>query len=151
MNPQTRDLVSILNTLIETDKDGEGGYLTAAKCVTNSDLKALFTSYSQQRAQFAAELQAEVQRLGGRAEQTGSLAGALHRGWTNIKAAVVGGDEAAIIAECERGEDVARKNYEEALQQNLPADVHAIVNRQYASVKEAHDRIRALELATAAH
>src|SRR5437868_12560597 len=90
MSPQTRDLVSVVNNLIETCRDGEEGYQTAAKCVNNSDLKALFTSYSQQRAQFAAELQDEVRRLGGEPEKTGSIAGALHRGWTNIKSAVVG-------------------------------------------------------------
>jgi uncharacterized protein (TIGR02284 family) len=149
MHPQNPDLVSTLNTLIETCKDGEEGFQTAAKCVTNSDLKTLFTSYAQQRGQFAAELQAEVRRLGGDPEKTGSLAGALHRGWTNLKSIVAGASEASIIAECERGEDVARTAYEAALQQNLPADVHAIVNRQFASIKEAHDRVRALEVAAA--
>jgi uncharacterized protein (TIGR02284 family) len=149
MHPQNRDLVSILNTLVETCKDGEEGFQTAAKCAANGDLKTLFASYSQQRGQFAAELQAEVRRLGGDPEKTGSISGALHRGWTNLKSMVVGASEASIIAECERGEDVARKAYEEALQQDLPADVHAIVNRQFASIKEAHDRIRALEVAAA--
>jgi len=149
MTSKPLDLIAVLNKLIETCKDGDEGFQTAAKCVTNSDLKTLFQSYAQQRALFASELQAEVLRLGGDPEKTGSLAGALHRGWTNIKSVVVGGDEASIIAECERGEDVARKNYEEALQQNLPADVHATVNRQYASVKESHDRIHALEVAAA--
>src|SRR5947209_672049 len=110
----TREVVSTLNTLIETCKDGDEGYQTAAKRVANTDTNTLFLSYSQQRAQFAAELQGEVQRLGGDPEKTGSIAGAFWRGWTNIKAAVTGGDEAAIIAECERGEDAAKKNYEEA-------------------------------------
>src|SRR5579872_6074883 len=133
------DTVSVLNKLIETCKGGEEGYRTAARCVANSDLKVLFTSYAEQRAQFAAELQAEVRRLGGDPEKTGSLVGALHRGWTNLKSMVVGADEAAIVTECERGDDAARKSYEEALGQSLAADVHAVFNRQFASIKEAHD------------
>jgi uncharacterized protein (TIGR02284 family) len=147
MSDPNRDVIAVLNDLIETCKDGEEGYRTAEKCVHNEDVKKLFNSYAQQRARYAAELQSEVQRLGGTPEKTGSIAGALQRGWTNIKCAVTGGDEAAVIAECERGEDAAKAGYEKALQEHLPADVLAIVQRQYAGIKEAHDRIRALEVA----
>jgi len=149
MSAPSNDVVTALNRLIETCKDGEEGYRTAANCVNNSDLKILFTTYAEQRAQFAAELQAEVSRLGANPEQSGSLVGALHRGWTNLRSIVVGADQAAITAECERGEDAALKTYDEALGQSLPADVHAIVNRQRASLKEAHERVHALELAAA--
>ena len=55
-------LISTLNNLIETCKDGENGFRTASDGVKNQELKALFLTYSQQRAQFASELQAEVRR-----------------------------------------------------------------------------------------
>jgi uncharacterized protein (TIGR02284 family) len=144
------NVISTLNNLIETCKDGQNGFQAAADGVKHSELKTLFHTYSQQRAQFAAELQAEVRRLGGDPEQTGSVAATLHRGWINIKSAVTGEDEAAVITECERGEDSAVKNYQDAINADLPADVRAVVERQYAQVKEAHDRIRALERATGA-
>jgi uncharacterized protein (TIGR02284 family) len=137
--------ISTLNNLIETCKDGQNGYQTAAEGVTNSELKTLFGTYSLQRAGFAGELQNEVRRLGGDPENTGSVAATLHRGWINVKSAVTGADEAAIIAECERGEDSAVKNYKEAAGEELPADLKAIVEKQYAQVQEAHDRIRALK------
>ena len=139
------DVISTLNNLIETCKDGQNGFQTAADGVKNAELKTLFHTYGQQRAQFAGELQAEVRRLGGDPEQTGSVAATLHRGWINIKSAVTGEDEAAVISECERGEDSAVRNYQEAINAGLPADVRAIVERQYTEVKEAHERIRALE------
>jgi uncharacterized protein (TIGR02284 family) len=144
------DVVSTLNNLIETCKDGQNGFQTAADGVKNSELKTLFHTYSQQRAQFAGELQGEVRRLGGDPEQTGSVAATLHRGWIDIKSAVTGEDENAVISECERGEDSAVSNYKDALNANLPADVRSIVERQYTHIKEAHDRIRALERATGA-
>jgi uncharacterized protein (TIGR02284 family) len=140
--------VSTLNNLIETCKDGENGFRTAADGVKNSELKTLFLTYSQQRAQFAAELQAEVRTLGGDPENTGSVAATLHRGWINIKSAVTGEDEGAVISECERGEDSAVSNYKEALNENLPANLQSIIQRQFTAVKEAHDCIRALEKAT---
>ena len=143
------NVISVLNNLIETCKDGQNGFQTAAEGVTRSDVKSLFYQYSQQRAQFAGELQDEVRRLGGDPTETGSVAATLHRGWIDIKSAVTGADENAVLAECERGEDSAVANYKDALaDQSLPADVRAIVERQYAQVQEAHDRIRNLERAT---
>jgi uncharacterized protein (TIGR02284 family) len=145
------NVIATLNNLIETCKDGQNGFQTAADGVKNGDLKTLFHTYSQQRAQFAGELQTEVRRLGGDPEKTGSLAATLHRGWIDIKSAVTGEDEGAVISECERGEDSAKRNYEDALaDENLPGDIRTIVERQFAQIKEAHDRIRSLEKATGA-
>ncbi len=140
--------ISTLNNLIETCKDGENGFRTAADGVKNAELKTLFSKYSQQRAQFATELQGEVRGLGGDPEKTGSVAATLHRGWIDIKSAVTGQDEAAIIAECERGEDSAKSNYEEALKEDLPAKVKSTIEKQYGMIKEAHDRVRDLKRAT---
>jgi uncharacterized protein (TIGR02284 family) len=53
-------------------------------------------------------------------------------------------DDYAVLAECERGEDVAKKVYEEALSEDLPADIKTLVQRQYEGVKTNHDRIRQL-------
>jgi uncharacterized protein (TIGR02284 family) len=142
--------ISTLNNLIETCKDGENGFRTASEGVKNQELKTLFLTYSQQRAQFASELQEEVRRLGGDPEQAGSVAATLHRGWINIKSTVTGEDEGAVISECERGEDSAVRNYQDALKENLPTELQTTIQRQYTQVKEAHDRIRALEKATSA-
>ena len=138
--------ISVLNNLIETCKDGQEGFRTAAEAVTRPDLKTLFGTYSQQRAQFAAELQNEVLRLGDDPEKTGSVAASLHRGWIDLKSAVTGRDDIAIISECERGEGSAVRNYEDAVNdEDLPENLREIVRRQFAQVKEAHDRVRTLE------
>ena len=142
-------VIATLNELIETCRDGQEGFRTAAEGVTRSELKTLFHDIARQRALFVGELQTEVRRLGGDPEKAGSVAATLHRGWINIKSAVTGEDETAVLAECERGEDSAVSNYKDALADvNLPADVRAIVERQYAQVQEAHDRVRNLERAT---
>jgi uncharacterized protein (TIGR02284 family) len=143
--------ISCLNNLIETCKDGEDGFKTAAVGVSRADLRTLFNTFSQQRAQFAAELQNEVRRIGGDPERSGTVAGSLHRGWMDVKSAVTGKDDNAILSECERGEESAVKNYEGAMaDQSLPAHLREIVRRQYAAVKETHDRVRSLERATGA-
>ncbi|MDQ5838049.1 MAG: PA2169 family four-helix-bundle protein [Acidobacteriota bacterium] len=144
------EVISTLNGLIETCRDGQNGFKAAAEGVQNSELKSLFYAYSQQRAQFVGQLQDEVRRLGGDPENTGSVAASLHRGWIDIKSAVTGGDDASIITECERGEDSAVKTYSDALGKDLPAGVRPVVERQFAAVREAHDQILALERASGA-
>lgn len=144
------EVISTLNNLIETCRDGQNGFQTAAEGVNNTELKQLFYHYSQQRASFVGELQDEVRRLGGDPENSGSVAASLHRGWIDIKSAVTGKDDGSIISECERGEDSAVSNYRDALENDLPANVRSTVERQFAEVKQAHDRIRSLERSSGA-
>ena len=144
------EVISTLNGLIQTCRDGQEGFETAADGVENGELKKLFRDYSRQRAGFVGELRDEVRRLGGEPADSGTLGGSLHRGWMDIRAAVSGGDDAGIITECERGEDAAVKNYSAALGRDMPAGVRPVVERQFAAVKEAHDRIRSLQRASGA-
>ena len=139
----SQEAVSTLNDLIETLKDGKNGFETAASDVKDANVKAIFTEFAQQRSQLASELQSEVRKLGGDPEKSGSVSATMHRGWINIKSAL-GGGEKSILNEAERGEDVAVKSYEKALQQNLPGDLSSVVRRQYDQVKQAHDRVRDL-------
>jgi uncharacterized protein (TIGR02284 family) len=144
MANDAKHVISTLNDLIETCKDGANGFREAAGAVTNADAKALFTSRVPAIEQSAAELQGEVRRLGGDAETTGSVAAAVHRRWIDIKAAVTGRDEAAILTECERGEELAVKAYEDALKTDLPAEVRTVVERQYRGAVANLEKVRAL-------
>jgi len=138
------NVVSVLNDLVETSKDGEKGFRKAAEDTKDTTLKQLFTGRAEDCARGAHELQDVVQRLGGKPQTGGTVGGALHRGWVDIKSAVTHRSDHAILEECERGEDVAKKNYRDALDKELPADVRAVVERQYQGVIENHDRIRDL-------
>ena len=144
MATDTRDVISVLNDLIETCKDGVNGFRTAAAAVQSPEAKALFNSRVPIIEHAAEELQAQVVRLGGDPERTGSVAATLHRGWIDLKSAVTGRDDAAIITECERGEQVAVKNYEDALKKDLPADIRALVERQYRGTIQNLEKVRAL-------
>ena len=142
--------ISILNGLIETCEDGVKGFRTAAAAVKHPAAKALFTSRVPVIEHAAAELQAEVRRLGGTPETTGSVAAKIHRGWIDLKAAVTGQDDAAIITECERGEQVAVHNYEEARKHDVPSDIRTIVERQYHGAVQNLERVRTLGAAAGA-
>jgi len=138
------DVISTLNGLIEICKDGQDGFKDAAEGIERSDLKKTFYEFSQQRSEFVGVLQATVRSLGGDPEKTGSFAGVVHRGWIDLKSAITGKDEGAILNECERGEDYAKDAYTEALKTNLPANVADIVSQQSHAILAAHNRIKSL-------
>ncbi len=136
--------ISTLNNLIETCKDGQEGFKQAAEGIQRSDVKSVFYELGQQRTKFAGELQALVRELGGDPETTSSTVGALHRGWINLKSAITGQDDAAILNEAERGEDIAVNAYKKALEETLPANVQTVVQQQSTQVKAGHDKVRDL-------
>ena len=137
-------VVATLNRLLETTKDGESGFRTCADAVKNAGLKRVFEDAARRCDEGAKELEAKIRRLGMQPAPSGTTTGALHRAWTNIKSSVTGMDDYAVLTECERGEDVAKRVYEEALIDDLPPDVMALVRHQYEGVKINHNRIRDL-------
>ncbi|MEO7358709.1 MAG: PA2169 family four-helix-bundle protein [Gemmatimonadaceae bacterium] len=145
MSDDTNDkAISVLNELIETCKDGAKGFASAAEKAESSELKTLFQKYSAQRESFAADLDGQVMSLRGKPAESGHVAAVIHRGWIDIKTAFAGNDDKALLNECERGEDYAKKAYMDALANHLPSDAHAVVERQAVEVKAAHDNIREL-------
>ena len=136
--------ISVLQDLIETNRDGQHGFRTAAEDAKDAELARVFTEFSTQRTTFIAELQDRVRSLGGDADKSGSVSGSLHRGWIDLKAALSSNEPHAVLAEAERGEDAAVKAYREALEENLDPITRGIVSRQYASVQAAHDRVKSL-------
>ena len=142
---EKKEIISVLDGLIETLKDGQHGYKQAAENVRDPKLQSLFRDYSDQRSRFVTALQSEARKFGDdKPEDTSSAAGALHRGWIDLKSAMTGGDEHAILAECERGEDSAVEEFQKAVNDDLPPALQEVVSRQYAEIKAAHDRIRDL-------
>ena len=136
-------VIGTLNSLIELNRDGQSGFKEAAEKIEAPQVKQFCFEQSRSRAQFVGELQPLVHSLGSEPDNTGSVAGALHRGWIDLKSALGGGDQ-AILAAIETGEDHAVNEYKKALAETLPAHVHAIVERQFQSVKQAHDKVKAM-------
>jgi len=134
-----------LNGLIETARDGERGYLTAAADVKNSELRSIFEEYAEQRRKFVRELEAEVERLGGRPVESGSVAAAVHRGWIDLKGAISGGGVHAIVAACETGEDAAQAAFERVVNLDISGATRTLVEKQWRQIQEAHQRMRHLK------
>lgn len=146
----TNRTAAVLEDLYQTLQDGRQGFDTAADKLQDEghgDIAGRLREFSSQRQRLAGELINEAGNNGIRLDVdagNGSAAGALHRGWMSMKDALTGNDAHAILAAAERGEDHAVKEYEKAMDEELPASVRSLVNKQAMEVKSAHDTVREL-------
>lgn len=140
----THDITDTLNDLIQICVDGEEGFRAAAEALEDPGLRDELLDYSAERRRFRDELHSRVAAGGEDPIERGSVAGALHRGWIDLRTALATNDRYAILAECERGEDAAVAAYRKALSSDLPPEFETIVQLQYEDVLRAHDRVKAL-------
>jgi uncharacterized protein (TIGR02284 family) len=143
-------VLSVVEDLIETCKDGQKGYQDAASHTKRADLKTYFNQQSLERASFAGELEAILIQLGEPDKKvSGSVAASLHRAWIDTKVSLGAGDH-SILESVEAGEDSTKDAYEKAVTKDLPENIAQIVRRQASSVQRAHDKVKSLRDTTAA-
>jgi uncharacterized protein (TIGR02284 family) len=138
---------AVTKDLIETLEDGKEGFAKGAEKLENSDapdLATTFRHFSEQRSSFSAELREIAKDYGDNIHESGSVAGALHRGWMSLKDALAGSDPNGVLQAAEQGEDHAVKEYEKALNDDISPTLRAVVVRQAEEVKAAHDQVRTL-------
>lgn len=141
-----QDQISMLNTLIATTTDSINGYEDSAKNIDSERLREVFRNRADERQQVVQQLREEVRRLGGDPEDSGSFLGKAHQRFDDLKAAITGRDEKAIVNEVERGEDYLKAKYEAALNSdNLTGESRQVVERCYQSVRSGHDQISQLK------
>jgi len=131
-----------LDDLIELNIDSSKGFEEAAERFDAPSLSSLFREHSAIRGRFAQELQTIVYANGERPSTSGTSLGTMHRWWLGLRGQIASGEEYAILAEAERGEDAIKHKYEEVLKEGLGDSISQVIARQYVSIKEAHDSVR---------
>jgi uncharacterized protein (TIGR02284 family) len=137
--------------LVETLRDGERGYATAAEKVRDGDHAAWATTlqrFSEQRVDFRREIVEMGHDYGEDVDESGTMTAALHRGWIALKDALTGDDPDSVLGACVTGENHAVSEYEKALKQDLSAGFREVVTRQHAAVVAARDEVKALQSAS---
>ncbi len=138
--------IRTLNGLIATTLDSVDGYQEAAKDAESSRFGTIFTTRAGERRAVAQALQAEVLRLGGNPEDDGTALAGAHRVFLNLKSAVTGSDDKAIVDEVERGEDHIKAKFEDALADNdLSPATKTAIQTAFTSVRQGHDQMRDLK------
>ncbi len=135
------DAIDQLDHLIQINKDAETGFLTAAENIRNSELETLFTGYAKHHARFAAELKQEVERRGRAPSDSGTLGGALHRGWIDLKSTLSGHSASAILASCESGEESAEAAYERAADAHPSGQLNTLIEKHHQQIQQIRTRL----------
>ncbi len=143
------EIVYALNACIETCTDGERGYAAASADVRDTELKRLFHDRSRQRTEFAIALQSVITAIGAFPENQGTVKGAAHRAWIEVRRAVDRGDR-MILEECIRGEKSALEAYQRALQRapltDMPPDARELVKAQYVAIENSLADLQRMKL-----
>jgi uncharacterized protein (TIGR02284 family) len=138
--------IKVLNSLITTTIDSANGYERSAEDVESGRFAEMFREYGQQRRGVVNALQAAVREMGGEPEDDGSLKADLHRRFVDLRAAITGGSDKAVIEEVERGEDYIKAKYQAALKDDeLSEGARGIIQIAFESVREGHDKASALK------
>lgn len=141
LNDETLEKV---NDLVRVNIDSSRGFETAADAIENASIASLFREISEERASFGRELAKFVELNDEEANDSGSISAAVHRWWISARGALSGGDDYAVLAEAERGEDKIKEQYETVLKEIPGSALNSVLQDQYARVKRSHDRIRDL-------
>ena len=140
------DEITTLNTLTATLIDSVNGYRDAAENSESGRFQQLFRTNADERDRMVEELRAEVRRLGGDPEDSATFLGQAHQRWLDLKAAITGRDEKAIINEVERGEDYLKAKFQAALDSgSLTGESRTVVERVFQSVLKGHDQVSSIK------
>jgi uncharacterized protein (TIGR02284 family) len=138
--------IEVLNDLIRINNDRIVGYEKAVDKAneTDVDLRSIFNRMAQESRKYANELTTQVRRLGGDPASGTTASGKIYRVWMDVKSGLSSSERKSVLEECEFGEDAAQKAYEKALapDNDLPADVRAIIQDEKTNLKNSHDTIR---------
>jgi len=138
--------ISVLNGLIATTLDSMKGYEDAAKDAESTQYATMFADFARDRATVATDLQNQVRNLGGEPELDSSMLAAAHRTFMDLKQAIAGKDDKAIIQDVERGEDHIKAKFEDAMKDgDLTPATQTAITKAFASVREGHDKMSALK------
>ena len=132
-----------LRDVIQSLIDGQEGFQKIGEHLKDETLRKYFAAESLKRSQFRGELEELLHKAGVHdVKEKGTVSGAIHRTWGDLKAHLGGGDH-TLLETAEAGEDEAKKAYKKALEKELPLPVKQILTTQYAHIQTSHDYVKA--------
>jgi len=134
------DEKDIVKDVVQVLHDGHKGFSDLAKHIEDPQVKAYFLKESQNRAQYASELESAA---GLDRDEGGTAGGAMHRAWGDLKGKLGGGDH-TLLETAEQGEDAAKKAYQKAMQApEVTGNIRQILEKQQVHIRQSHDQVKA--------
>ncbi|WP_179319551.1 ferritin-like domain-containing protein [Winogradskyella helgolandensis] len=146
MATYTEQVGNKLNGLLEKNYDAEKGYAKAAENTEHAGLRTFFNRKSQERRTFGHDLKSEIRAFGEDVDKGGSLTGAAHRTWMDVKALFSADNEESMLEEAIRGEKASVDEYDEVLQEaSLPSSTKSILLSQKNIIETDLFKVKSLE------
>lgn len=140
----SKESLSTLQDLIRINIDAAKGFDEAADNIEIQSVAETFRQLAIERNANSNELTRYIELNHADAAVSGSILGAIHRAWIDLRSAVSGGDAYVILSEAEKGEDSIKKSYEDALAETTGSAIHSVLAQQFIGIKRGHDRVRDL-------
>ncbi|WP_194768423.1 ferritin-like domain-containing protein [Tamlana sp. I1] len=140
------ETVEVLQELLQKNYDAEEGYKQVMVKTENVALKQWLQSKAKQRSSFATELDGKIRELHGEPVTSGSILGAAHRAWIDVKTTLSSDTDEAILEECLRGEKASVNEYEKQLEKvNSKTEVGNLLEHQLINIKLALNTVKRIE------
>lgn len=136
-----RNLISVLNTLLQSVIDEERGLRKWAQIVRDPDLSKAFEAAAAQCKVLSNEIERNIRYRGGEPFENGAYSGFDWRGRARFEASEAKTLDRAVLVDCARGEDLVKGAYEDALKKDLPVDIRMFVARQRKVLQDHYSRI----------
>lgn len=138
------DAVERLKDLVRINLDSAKGFETTADQVETASVADLMRSLATQRRSFANDLRQQIRFNMEEVGNEGLIRAKVHRWWIGVRGKVQDGDLHAMLSEAEKGEDAIKDLYQDVLKETMGSPVHPLLQSQYESVKQGHDRMRSM-------
>lgn len=146
MSDYTDKLGNKLNDLLEKTYDAEKGFKKAAENAKHAGLQSYFSNKAQERYNFGHQLKSELRNFGQEPDKGGSVAGAAHRTWMEVKSWFSADDDESMLEEAIRGEKASVDEYQEVLNETaLPNTTKQLLESQKNSIQQGLFNIKRLE------
>jgi uncharacterized protein (TIGR02284 family) len=137
MPAENTTVVRVLNQLIASCKDCENDFREGAELVQDTRLQLRLRHCEQLYAELAAELQAEERAYSLQPSESGTLTGALHRGWMSVRHALGRRSDDRVLRACLQRTESTRKLYQEALNVPFPPRLAALLAHHLSAINRA--------------
>jgi uncharacterized protein (TIGR02284 family) len=138
------EVESTLEELIHRLRDEQEAFRELGERLGDADAKRHFLTETQKRAEYAAELENELHRMGVHDVKIApSVVTKAKLLLTELRAKIDRGDH-PLLSAAEASEDEAKRAYTEALKHELPRPLREMLEKQYEHVQRSHDLVKAM-------
>ena len=135
---------STLKELVDTLRSNQEGFGELGHRLQNDRAKRFFLEETQVRAEYAAELENELHRMGVHDVKASiSPRSKARHLWGEIQASLAG--QKALLSTAEKGDDAAIEVYTSALKEDLPLPLREMLQRQLTHIQRSRDQVKAFQ------